>query len=91
MSQNTARRRFPRFKNGNFDLRDGLHIGGPIKFDEERLNNILHKNTRQTIRDLAEQTGCDFKKNFREHHLYSIGNVQNLREGGTYELFLNLI
>ena len=59
--ESTARRWFSRFKNGNFDLKDGPHTGRPTVFDEERLNQLLHENPRQTTRELAEQMDCDQK------------------------------
>ena len=76
MPQSTARRWFSRFKNGNFDLKDGSHIGRPIEFDEERLNRLLHENPRQTTRELAEQLDCDKKPVV--NHPYSIARVQKL-------------
>lgn len=74
MSESTARRWFSRFKNGNFDLKDGPHTGRPTVFDEERLNQLLHENPRQTTRELAEQMDCD--KKTVVNHLHSMGKVQ---------------
>ena len=76
MPESTARRWFSRFKNGNFDLKDGSHTGRPIEFDEERLNQLLHENPRQTTRELAEQMDCDQKTVV--NHLHSMGKVQKL-------------
>ncbi|XP_065665663.1 histone-lysine N-methyltransferase SETMAR-like [Hydra vulgaris] len=76
MPESTARRWFSRFKNGNFDLKDGSHTGRPIEFDEERLNQLLHENPRQTTRELAEQMDCD--KKTVVNHLHSMGKVQKL-------------
>ena len=76
MPESTARRLFSRFKNGNFDLKDGSHTGRQIEFDEERLNQLLHENPRQTTRELAEQMDCDQKTVV--NHLHSMGKVQKL-------------
>ncbi|XP_052822023.1 histone-lysine N-methyltransferase SETMAR-like isoform X2 [Octopus bimaculoides] len=64
MPQSTDCCRFPCFKNGNFDLKDGSHTGQPIE-SEERLNQLLHENPCQTTRELVEQMDCD-KKNCGE-------------------------
>lgn len=76
MPQSTARRRFSRFKNENFELEEGSHTGRPIKFGEERLNQILQENSLQTTRELMEQMDRD--KIRVVNHLQSIGQVQKL-------------
>ena len=32
--------------------------GRPVDFDEERLNQLLHENSRQTTRELLEEKWC---------------------------------
>ena len=70
MPESTARRWFSRFKNGNFYLKDRSHTGRPTVFDEDRLNQLLHENPRQTTRELAEQMDCD-KKNCGVSHSFN--------------------
>ncbi|KAK6748833.1 hypothetical protein RB195_001452 [Necator americanus] len=43
-----------KFKNGTFDLRDAPS-GRPAELDEERLEQLLHENSRQTTTELAEK------------------------------------
>ena len=48
IAERTARDWYAKFKNGNFDLKDAPRSGRPVEFDEERLNQLLHENSRQT-------------------------------------------
>lgn len=41
-----ARDWYVKFKNGNFYFKDALRSGRPVKFDEERLNQLLYENSR---------------------------------------------
>lgn len=45
---------FLHFKKRNFELDNGKHPSQPVEFDEERLNQFLHKNPHQTTKELAE-------------------------------------
>ncbi|XP_035221313.1 histone-lysine N-methyltransferase SETMAR-like, partial [Stegodyphus dumicola] len=54
----TARNWFAKFKNGNFHLEDAARSGQLNEFDEERLNQLLHEDARQTTRELAERMRC---------------------------------
>ena len=58
IAERTARDWYAKFKNGNFDLKDAPRSGRPVEFDEERLNQLLHENPRQTTRELAEKMEC---------------------------------
>ncbi|XP_052827644.1 histone-lysine N-methyltransferase SETMAR-like [Octopus bimaculoides] len=69
----TARGWYAKFKNGNFDLKDAPRSGRPVEFDEERLNQLLHKSSRQTTRELAEKMECSHTA--IEKHLHSMGKV----------------
>ncbi|KAG8237312.1 hypothetical protein J437_LFUL017496, partial [Ladona fulva] len=44
IAERTARDWYAKFKKGNFDLKDAPCYGRPVEFDEERLNQLLHKN-----------------------------------------------
>ena len=50
IAERTARYWFAKFKSANFDLKDASHSGRPSEFDEERLNQLLHKDARQNQR-----------------------------------------
>ncbi|KOC60012.1 Histone-lysine N-methyltransferase SETMAR [Habropoda laboriosa] len=58
IAERTARDWYAKFKNGNFDLKARLS-------DEERLNQLLHENSRQTTRELAEKMECSMLKNYK--------------------------
>lgn len=76
LSERTAQWWFSRFKNGHFNLNDEERSGRPIKLDEDRLNDLLHENPRQSTRELAVQLACDQKTVV--NHLHSMGKVQKL-------------
>lgn len=59
ISDRTAKKRFNRFRNGNFNVNDGDRSNQLTKLDEERLNILLHENPRQTTPELAEELNCD--------------------------------
>ena len=74
IAERTARDWYTKFKNGNFDLKGALRSGRSIEFDEERLNQLLHENSRQTTRELAEKMECSHTA--IEKHLHSMGKIQ---------------
>ena len=69
IAERTARDWYAKFKNGNFDLKHAPRSGRSIEFDEERLNQLLHENSRQTTRELAEKMECSHTA--IEKHLHS--------------------
>ncbi|RWR98918.1 Histone-lysine N-methyltransferase SETMAR-like protein, partial [Dinothrombium tinctorium] len=71
IAERTARDWYAKFKNGNFDLKDAPRSGRPVEFDEKRLNQLLHENSRQTTRELAEKMECSHTT--IEKHLHSMG------------------
>jgi len=58
-------------KTKKFNLKDAARSGRPVGFDEDRLNQLLHENPRQSTRELAEQLTCDQKTVV--NHLHSMG------------------
>ncbi|KOC64863.1 Histone-lysine N-methyltransferase SETMAR, partial [Habropoda laboriosa] len=76
IGERTARDWYAKFKNGNFDLKDAPRSGRPVQFDEERLNQLLHENSRQTTRELAEKMECSHTA-----MLHSMGKVQKWEHG----------
>ncbi len=79
MNVRTAGRWFLSFKENNFELKDIDRSGHPFEFDEERLNQLLHKNARQSTRELAQQMEYDHKNVV--NHLHSIKRFQNTALG----------
>lgn len=76
IAERTARDWFAKFKSGNFDLRDAPRSGRPVVFDEERLNQLLLEDARQTTRELAKRMDCS--NSTVAEHLHSMGKVQKL-------------
>ncbi|XP_052829105.1 mariner Mos1 transposase isoform X3 [Octopus bimaculoides] len=74
IAERTAHNWYAKFKSENFDFKDTPHSGRPVEFDEERLNQLLHENSRQTTRELAEKMECS--QTAIEKHLHSMGKVQ---------------
>ncbi|KAK6742144.1 hypothetical protein RB195_009797 [Necator americanus] len=74
IAERTARDWYATFKNGVFDLKDAPRSGRPVELDEERLNQLLHENSGQTTRELAEKT--ERSHTVVEKHLHSLGKVQ---------------
>ena len=58
MAERTARYWFAKFKEENFDLKDAPRSGRPTELDEGQLNQLLHEDSRQTTRELAERINC---------------------------------
>lgn len=76
ISLRTSQNWFQRFYDGDFDLNDKIRPGRPVELDEERLNNLVHEDPRQTTRELAEKMQCSHST--IERHLHSMGKVQKL-------------
>ncbi|CAI9734608.1 Hypothetical predicted protein [Octopus vulgaris] len=74
IAERTARDWYAKFKNGNFDLKDAPRSGRPVEFNEKQLNQLLHENSHQTTRELAEKMECSHTA--IEKHLHSMGKVQ---------------
>ena len=58
MAERTTRYWFAKFKEENFDLKDAPRSGRPTELDEGQLNQLLHEDSRQTTRELAERINC---------------------------------
>ena len=74
MAERTARYWFAKFKEENFDLKDAPRSGRPTELDEGQLNQVLHEDSRQTARELAERMNCSHT--CIEKHLHLMGKVQ---------------
>lgn len=58
-AENTCRKRFRRFKAGDFDVDDKERSGRPKKFDDKELEALLEEDPNQTHEQLAESLGVD--------------------------------
>lgn len=76
ISRKAAYKWFARFIDGNFILEDEPRSGRPSGFDEDRLNDLIHENPRQTLRELAEQMNSSPQTVL--NHLNAMGKVQKL-------------
>ena len=76
IGESTARKWLCRFKEGHFDLSDSPRSGRPSGLDEDRLNALIHDDSHQSTRELANVMNCDQSTIVR--HLKSIGKVQKL-------------
>lgn len=76
MSRRTAQNWFKQLKDFNFDLEDIHHTRYTIQFDEERLNESIHEDPRQTTREVAGI--MEYSHSTLEHKLHSIRKVQKL-------------
>lgn len=74
--ERTSQKWFSRFRNSNFDLSDSQRHGRSSDFDEDRLNQLLEVNSRQTTREMADEIGVSQATIVR--HLHKIGKVQKL-------------
>ena len=74
IAERTTRDWYARLKNENFDLKDADPSGSPVEFDEERLNQHLHDDSRLTTRELVEKMKCSHTA--IEKYLHSMGKVQ---------------
>lgn len=76
ITERTSQKWFSRFRNSNFDMSDAPRSGRRSNFDEDRLNQLLQENSRQTTRELANEMDVDQATISR--HLHKIGKVQKL-------------
>ena len=49
ISVSTARKWFPKFKNGNFDINNTPHSGKPSEFDENHLKALLKEESCKQV------------------------------------------
>ena len=69
--------RFSHFREVLFDISDIPSSGKPSGFDEDRLNTLIHNDTRQCTRELANVMNCDHSTILRR--LHSMDKVQKSR------------
>ena len=77
ISESTARKRFAKFKNGNFDIDNMSHSGRSSEFDKGHLKALLKEESCQT--SPAEKMNSD-QKTILEH-LHSMGFAKNWESG----------
>ena len=83
----TARKRFEKFKYGNFDINDMPHSRRPSEFDEDHLKAPLKEESCQTSCELAEKMNCIQKMIL--NHLHSMGFAKKLGVWVPHELSKN--
>ena len=59
IGESTARKRFSCFKEDHFDINDTLRSGTPSGFEEDRLNTLIHNDSRQCTRELPNVMNCN--------------------------------
>ena len=74
IGESTARNWFSRFKEHCFDVSDTQRSRRPSRFDEDRLNTLIHNDPCPCTRELANVMNCDHPTTVR--HLYSMSKVQ---------------
>ena len=62
------------FKEDRFDISDTRCSGRYSELDENRLNTLIHNDTRQCTRELANVMNCDHSIIVR--HLHSMGKIK---------------
>ena len=72
---------FSRFKEDCFDISDTPRSERPSRFDEYRLNTLIHNDPRQCTRELANVMNCDHSNIVRL--LHSMGKVKKIGCKGT--------
>ncbi|KRZ66125.1 Histone-lysine N-methyltransferase SETMAR [Trichinella papuae] len=79
ISERTAQRWFSRLKKGKFDVTDSPRSGRLVQFNEDRLNELMHKDPHQSTRELAQQMG--YSNDTLTRHLHSVCELQNRVRG----------
>lgn len=74
IAERTSQKWFQRFKENQFELKDNPRSGRPSITDDDRLEDILRTDQRQTLRELAVQMNCSPQT--VSNHLHSLGKVQ---------------
>ncbi|GAB6032571.1 hypothetical protein CHUAL_014039 [Chamberlinius hualienensis] len=68
ITERTAQKWFSRFKSGKFELSHPPRSGRPVRFNEDRLKELIHEDPRQSNRELAQQMGCSHATVARHRH-----------------------
>lgn len=59
LSERSCREWFARFKSNDFDTEDKERSGGPKKFEDEELEELLREDSCQTLQELADSLNVD--------------------------------
>ncbi|GBP03845.1 Mariner Mos1 transposase [Eumeta japonica] len=59
LSDTTCKDCFRRFKNNDFELEDKERSGAPKKFEDEKLEKLLHQDRCQTLTELGKTLQVD--------------------------------
>ena len=74
VGESTARKLFSRFKENLFDFSDTQCSGRTSGYDEDRVNTLIHNDTRQCTRELLNVMNCDHSTIVQD--LHSMGKVK---------------
>jgi histone-lysine N-methyltransferase SETMAR len=72
----TCQRWFDRFRSGDFGLNDKEHTGRPVEVDDDRLEELLEEDPRQSSRDLALKLSVTHTTVLSR--LHALGKVQKV-------------
>lgn len=84
LSDTTCRDWFRRFKNNDFDLEDKERSGAPKKFEDEKLEELLDQDRRQTLAELGKTLQVD--ESTVSKRLKALGMIQKQGHWVPYEL-----
>lgn len=80
---------FQRFKSGNFDVNDKERPGGPKKFKDNELQDLLDGNPAQTLKELSDSLAVD--ESTVSRRLHAMGKIQKEGKWLPHELTENAI
>lgn len=84
VNQSTVRRWYKKFSDGCVTLEDAERIGRPSKLDDKDLKDLVKRNTRVTIRELARK--LDVSIGSVSSHMVKIGKTKKLDMWVPHEL-----
>ncbi|GBP31266.1 Mariner Mos1 transposase [Eumeta japonica] len=84
LSDTTCRDWFPHFKNNDFELENKEPSGGPKKFEDEKLEELLDQEQCQTLTELGKTLQED--ESTISKHLKVLGTIQMQGHCVPYEL-----
>ncbi|KAL4478243.1 hypothetical protein ABPG72_016555 [Tetrahymena utriculariae] len=78
---------FQRFRSGDYNLNDSQRSGRPIELFDQKLEDLLEEDPRQSTRELADQLGFDHTTVGRR--LAEMGKVQRIGKWIPHQLSQN--
>ena len=53
---------FPRFRSGDFDLKDAPRSGRPTEVDDDKIKAMIENNRRNTTREIAQKLNISYTR-----------------------------